>query len=41
MYYNNELEQLQKEDDDEKVILEILGEIKKSIARSLDMLQEL
>jgi hypothetical protein len=40
-YYNNELEQWQKNDDNKKEALEILGEVKKSIAQSLDMLQEL
>lgn len=38
-YYNNELEQREK-DDGEAVVMEILGEVKGSIGQSLKLLKE-
>ncbi len=38
-YYNNEIEQREK-DDEEKVVLEVLEEVRKSINQSLQLLKE-
>lgn len=38
-YYNNEIEQWERPDDYEKETFEILGEVKKSIEQSLEMLK--